>query len=263
MHHKNKPKTITRLKKKLYISLPISGRNLDDVIKRANHLRDSVVSEYYEAVTPFDICPDSTRPYSELMGRDIAGLLECDAILFDNDWNTSKGCRTEMAVAQIYGIPIYHISNDEFEEDTENRLHRMELTKRQLQILSDACDNYSRCICGQLDVALDQIIWKGLDRTYTTATFDRKHEIQEKVRDLLYEIKSLVWDLGPGTNQGVKYDDAADVLYDIHQVIRHYLWQLKPEPKEHIGNHASRAMKFGSQPLVNIEPLNKISKDGK
>lgn len=251
------------MKKKLYISLPISGRNLDDVIKRANHIKESVVSEEYEAVTPFDICPDSTLPYSELMGRDIAGLLECDAILFDKDWNTSKGCRTEMAVAQIYGLRIYHISNDQFEDDADNRLHRMELTKRQLQFLSEACDNYSRCICGQLDVALEESIWKGLELTYSTATFNTKHEIQEKVRQLLYEIKSLVWDLGPGTNQGVKYDDKADVLYDMHQVIRHYLWRLQPEPKSHIGNCAARAMKFGSQPLVNVEPVTNVENNEK
>jgi len=243
------------LKKKLYISLPISGRNLDDVKRRAEYLKNSIISEEYEGVTPFDICPDSTLPYSELMGRDITGLMECDAVLFDFDWNESKGCRIEMAVAQNCNIRIYKLADDRMVEDADQRLFTMQLNKRQLEVLSEACDCHSRNICGQLDVGLELVIEKAIARTYSTADFERRHDIRETARMRLYEIKSLVWDLGPGTSHGVKYDDAADILYDIHQVIRHHLWKLKPQPKCDYTNDAFPATLFGSQPAVSIKTL--------
>ena len=243
------------MRKKLYISLPISGRDLEDVKRRANTLKDSVESEEYIPVTPFDICPDSTLPYSELMGRDIAGLLECDAILFDYDWNESRGCRAEMAIAQIYNKRIYKIKDERMVEDADKRLFSIELNKHQLEAISNACECHSRNICGQLDVGLEDVIEAGIARSYTTATFDKRHQIRETARMKLYEVKSLVWDLGPGSNKGIHYDDKSDILFDIHQVIRHFLWQLRPEPKPTCCNCASSAHQWGSDPLITVKIL--------
>lgn len=243
------------MKKKLYISLPISGRDLDDVKRRANTIKESVESDDYVPVTPFDICPDSTLPYSELMGRDIAGLLECDAILFDYDWNESRGCRAEMAIAQIYNKRIFKIKDERMVEDADKRLYNIELTKRQLEAVSDACECHSRNICGQLDVGLDLAILMGIDKTYTTASFDKRHEIREDVKMKLNEVKSLVWNLSPGSNKGIHYDDKSDILFDIHQVIRHFLWMLQPEPKLTCINCASPAHQWGSEHLITIKAL--------
>lgn len=243
------------MKKKLYISLPISGRDLEVVKQRANYIKESVIADDYEGVTPFDICPDSTLPYSELMGRDIAGLMECDAVLFDFDWRESKGCRIEMAVARNCNIPVYKLADERVVEDADTRLFTITLNKRQLELLSEASDCHSRNTCGQLDAGLEEVIEKAIARTYSTADFNKRHEISEKVKSLLYEVKSLVWDLSPGTNKGVKYDDGADILFDIHQVIRHHLWKIKPEPKHHYTNDAAEATIFGSQPAITIKTL--------
>lgn len=245
------------MKKKLYISLPISGRNLEVVKRRANYLKESIISDEYEGITPFDICPDSTLPYSELMGRDIAQLLECDAVLFDYDWNESKGCRVEMSVAQNYNIRIFKLADERMVEDSDHQQFNIRLNKRQMEVLSNACDCHSRNICGQLDVGLEMLIEKATARTYEKADFNTRHEISEKVKMLLYEIKALVWDLGPGCNQGVKYDDEADILFDIHQSIRHHLWKMKPEPKCDYTNDAFPATIFGSQPEVIIQTVTK------
>lgn len=245
------------MKKKLYISLPISGRDLEAVKRRADYLKEAIVSDDYKGVTPFDICQDSTLPYSELMGRDIAGLMECDGVLFDFDWQESKGCRIEMAVARNCNIPIYKLADERVVEDADERLFTLTLNKRQLELLSKASDCHSRNICGQLDVGLEEVIENAIARTYDTADFDTRHGISEKVKMLLCEVKSLVWDLGPGTNKGVKYDDGADILFDIHQVIRHHLWKIKPEPKYHYTNDAADATIFGSQPAITIKTLSR------
>lgn len=242
------------MKEKVYISLPISGRNLNKVIKRANLIKSSV-GEEYEPITPFDICPDSTLPYNELMGRDVAELLKCNIILLDYDWQESKGCRTEYEIARIYGLRIVKISADLQTEDLSDGMQfEITLNKRQMQVLSAACDNYSRILCGQLDVGLEDTIERGLDREYTTATLDKKFEIRDTIRDKLAEIKMLVWNMGRGASYGVNYDDDADLLFDIHQVLRHHLWKLNPNRLSCV-NSATQGFPFGKEPFVTVKTL--------
>ena len=94
-------------KKKLYISLPISGFSLNAVALEAESYKLMWEEEGFEVVTPFDLSPDSEKPYSYHMGKDIEGLLECDAVYFAPGWVDSKGCNLEFAAAKIYGITIY------------------------------------------------------------------------------------------------------------------------------------------------------------
>ncbi|MCM1221898.1 MAG: DUF4406 domain-containing protein [Lachnospiraceae bacterium] len=242
------------MKERVYISLPISGRNLDEVIKRANLIKSSL-GEEYEPITPFDICPDSTLPYNELMGRDVAELLKCNTILLDYDWQESKGCRTEYEIARIYGLRIVKIAPDlTTEELSDGMQFEMTLNKRQMQVLSDACDHYSRILCGQLDVGLEDAIEKGIQREYTTATFDKKHEIRETAREKIDEIKMLIWNMGRGASHGVKYDDNSDLLFDIHQVLRHQLWKINPNRLSYV-NSATQGFPFGKEPFVTVKMI--------
>ncbi len=94
------------MKKKLYISLPISGRPLAEAKAQAAEMKARMEGKGYDVVTPFEINPDSTRPYSEMMGRCIERLLECDAVCFARFWVMSEGCRLERTAAKIYGIEI-------------------------------------------------------------------------------------------------------------------------------------------------------------
>lgn len=94
-------------KKKLYISLPISGFSLNAVALEAESYKLMWEEEGFEVVTPFDLSPDSEKPYSYHMGKDIEGLLECDVVYFAPGWVDSKGCNLEYAAAKIYGKTIY------------------------------------------------------------------------------------------------------------------------------------------------------------
>ena len=94
-------------KKKLYISLPISGFSLNAVALEAESYKLMWEKEGFEVVTPFDLSPDSEKPYSYHMGKDIEGLLECDAVYFAPGWVDSKGCNLEYAAAKIYRKTIY------------------------------------------------------------------------------------------------------------------------------------------------------------
>lgn len=89
-------------KKKLYISLPISGVDLNIAKSQAFHFAD-IFRNDYNVITPFSVCPEPDKPYSYYMGKDIEALIECDAIFMAPGWIFSKGCNVEYHVARIYG----------------------------------------------------------------------------------------------------------------------------------------------------------------
>lgn len=93
-------------KKKVYISLPITGHDIEKVQLRAQEHAHMLRMAGYDPVTPFDICPEPDLSYSHYMGEDIKMLLECDAIYLVPGWGESKGCRAELAVAMIYDKQI-------------------------------------------------------------------------------------------------------------------------------------------------------------
>ena len=89
------------MKKKIYISLPIT--RYEDLAKLRAEVRQKELGQKgFDAVTPFDVSPDSNASYAEHMGRDIQALLECDAVYFCRGWQDSKGCQAEYEVAKIY-----------------------------------------------------------------------------------------------------------------------------------------------------------------
>ena len=92
-------------RKRVYISIPISGHDLEEVKEKARKAK-IWVSHRYDVITPFDVCPEPDKPYSYYMGKDIEALLECDAIYLCEGWQRSKGCMAEFEVARIYGKEI-------------------------------------------------------------------------------------------------------------------------------------------------------------
>lgn len=93
--------------KRLYVSLPISGYDLERRKEYAKEIKRWLSAGNWSCViTPFDVCPDSDKPYSYFMGKDIEALLECDAIYLCEGWQNSKGCMAEFEVARIYNKQI-------------------------------------------------------------------------------------------------------------------------------------------------------------
>lgn len=94
--------------KKVYISLPISGRPIDEAKQHAASVARRVAAKGYIAINPLDlpINEDAMRHltdeqrYRAIMGADISVLLACDAICLCDGWKASRGCRIELAVAE-------------------------------------------------------------------------------------------------------------------------------------------------------------------
>lgn len=93
------------MKKKLYISLPITGRRIEEAKAEAEIVKLAFRWLDYEVVNPFDVVSDGDT-YEEAMGKDIAALLTCQEVYFAPSWSQSRGCRLERAAAEIYNIKI-------------------------------------------------------------------------------------------------------------------------------------------------------------
>ena len=89
-------------KMKLYVSMPITGRNMQDVKVYARRVKMKWVEKGYDVITPFEVAPAEGMPYAYYMGRDVEALLGCDGIVLCPDWFSSRGCRLEYSAAEIY-----------------------------------------------------------------------------------------------------------------------------------------------------------------
>lgn len=103
--------------KNVYLSIPISGRPLQEVVaegvrivkelKRAHPDWNIINPLKLSADLPKDVwdLPERQR-YAKFMGRDVEALLgEADAIYFVHGWADSNGCQIEYAVAKTMAIP--------------------------------------------------------------------------------------------------------------------------------------------------------------
>lgn len=87
---------------KIYVSLPISGHDIEETKEYAEKIKKFLGEKGDEIVTPFDACNEEGKSYSYYMGRCIEALLECDAVFFVPNWQESKGCMAEFELARIY-----------------------------------------------------------------------------------------------------------------------------------------------------------------
>lgn len=97
---------------KIYISIPISNRDLAAQQATAREIADNLRKLGHEPVNPFDT-PEAPQglsdkeKYAYYMGEDIKRLLMCDAVFLCNGWSESRGCRLEAQTALIYDMEQY------------------------------------------------------------------------------------------------------------------------------------------------------------
>lgn len=94
------------IKKKIYISSPITGYNLNERHKFFARIEKELTILGYKAVNPMSKPLSDSAPYTEHMKEDLRLLLGCDGIIVPNRWRCSKGCEMERRVADACGIPV-------------------------------------------------------------------------------------------------------------------------------------------------------------
>ena len=135
----------------------------------------------------------------------------------------------------------------------------LELTEKQARLLSWALDTFPRLIQGQSFAYQDlfETAWEKRCKKATGNMMDEEFEggwwkMREDAEALCKEIKRRFWKLPYISENGLHYDDTADILWDIHQVIRHELWKNNPDHTP-LTVDASPAMQVGSESLAKIE----------
>lgn len=95
------------MKKKIYISLPISHYDLEERRAYAQRVED-VLAHFYEVVNPLKNGLTAEADWREHMRVDLRNLLECDAIFMCREFETSKGCKLEWDVATTVGMEVIY-----------------------------------------------------------------------------------------------------------------------------------------------------------
>ena len=144
----------------------------------------------------------------------------------------------------------------------ENKhIYTLHLTKRQLELLSYACDNMSRAICGQDNTyqELMERAWEkrckqavgghGMDKEWEGGWWNMRHDAER----LSKEIKRRFWGLENNALYGLHYEDTSDILFDIHRVIRHQLWKDNGSKTSYTVDAENPTWSDGTEPLPLIE----------
>lgn len=88
-------------KKKIYISLPISGRDPKKARMHADMVKSALSKMGFEPVNPFEIYAGENPSYNDHLADDIRALLDCDGICLCGDGVASFGVNVECAIAML------------------------------------------------------------------------------------------------------------------------------------------------------------------
>lgn len=130
-------------------------------------------------------------------------------------------------------------------------------TEKQLTMLSMVCDRYARLIEGQLENSLQEVCEQAWERrNKSEGSNDDWYAMREHLESTLKEMEYDYWGLSGGSYNGIGYDDWADTLWDMHQVMRHARYLHLPAKEQdllRITVDAHDAMRTGSEPLIEVK----------
>ena len=97
---------IIQMKKKIYISGPISGYDIEERRETFATAKKFLEIEGYEVCNPLENGLPSDADTHQHMRADLKMLVQCDEIFLLNKWNHSAGCFVEFMVAVAIGCKL-------------------------------------------------------------------------------------------------------------------------------------------------------------
>ena len=109
------------------------------------------------------------------------------------------------------------------------------LNERQLRLLAYACRVTDRLIIGQLNFSLQECCEAAFEKLYKGKEAGKIgsyewYAMRFEVEAAMHKLRQLCWGLEYGEENGLGYDETADILFDMQKVIEHALW-LEKDPK--------------------------------
>lgn len=88
-------------KLKIYISIPITGKDYKKQREHADDIARSLSRQGWDVVNPFNIYAGKNATYEDHIAFDLRALMDCDAIVMCKGWEHSFGCTLEYSYAQL------------------------------------------------------------------------------------------------------------------------------------------------------------------
>ena len=119
------------------------------------------------------------------------------------------------------------------------------LTEKQLRIIQEALDFYSRVGIGQFNVikehpTFENALRKEFKDEEGKVDYNRYHEVRDNVDLMLVQPRNMLLNdltLPKNASWGIynpDVDESCRVAYDLVQVIRHEFWLANPDRSEHV-----------------------------
>lgn len=87
---------------KIFISLPVSGRDLQEAREHADRVKAHLSRSGHQPVNPLEIYHGRHPTYDEIICEDLRALAACDAIYLCDGWENSRGCRIQRSFAEEF-----------------------------------------------------------------------------------------------------------------------------------------------------------------
>lgn len=92
---------------KIYISLPITGHDIDEQKKLAAKVADEIRKLGYDPINPFEITTYGMT-YGQCLGSDVSHIIDnADVVLMLPGWKWSLGCNLEYQCAKLFGKEVH------------------------------------------------------------------------------------------------------------------------------------------------------------
>lgn len=143
--------------------------------------------------------------------------------------------------------------------------YTLELTEKQMKLLSWTCDNMCRIIEGHDWTYQNfmEMAWEKRCKEATGSIVDKDfeggwHAMREDAEKMCAKMKKRFWGLNDNTLNGIGYDADADILWDMHCVLRHHLWLDRPadQRSEFTVDASAPFSAVGDEPLCVVNKIN-------
>ncbi len=116
------------MKNKLFISIPMNGRDeievrkeMTEIVEELNLIYTSMDATPYELIDTMytDDIPEDDKHGAYYLGKAIQDLSKADFVVFAPGWKEAHGCLIEKLVCTLYDIPFMDMIDLVEEDDTE------------------------------------------------------------------------------------------------------------------------------------------------
>ena len=136
------------------------------------------------------------------------------------------------------------------------------LNERQLQLLAYACRVTDRLIIGHLDFSLQECCESAFEKLHKGKEAgkigsDEWYAMRLEVTEAIQKLRKLCWGVEYGTNQGIGYDETADILFDMQKVIENAQWmEMDPAKRSNWTNDAfAHTNPVGNEKNIKVQKL--------